>query len=201
MPRHDGVIPFLSWSWYYMPDESIAWMSAHIAHNVERSSWMPQSSWRTALLPCTSCRAQIKPEWPPSLWISPGPPVDRGVALDSSFLVVLTNFLGIVGCICWDDRRTILHFRNLKCFEGWFIEPGIMDICRWNGAGKRKTIPINQSTQLAPSYCFIVIIAGDPFFCRISLLSVAQCERSIFRISYPRPEQIEEDRLVHAFFR
>ena len=47
-------------------------------------------------------------------------------------------------------------------------------------------MPFNQSTQLVPLYLFIAIIAGrSPFFAGISFVSVAQCERSIFRISYP----------------
>ena len=60
-----------------------------------------------------------------------------------------------------------------------------MDIGRCNGAGKRETVPIDQNTQLVPSYLFIAIIVGrSPFLARISLVSVEQCERSIFRISY-----------------
>jgi hypothetical protein len=77
----------------------------------------------------------------------PGSPVDQDAALDSSFPVVLTNFQGIVGCICRDDREAILNLGNLKCFEGWFIEPGIIDIGRGNGAGKGEPMPIDQSTQ------------------------------------------------------
>jgi len=106
----------------------------------------------------------IKPEWPSSLRVFPGSPVDRDVALDSSFPVVLANFPGIVGCICGDDRGTILDFGNLECFEGRFIKPGIMDIGRGNGASKGETIPINQNTQLVPLYRLIAIIAGrSPF--------------------------------------
>jgi hypothetical protein len=118
--------------------------------------------------------------------MSPESPVDRDIALDTSVPVVLTNFPGIVGCICGDDPGMHLHLRNLKCFEGWFVEPGIMDICRGNGAGKGETIPINQSTQLVSLYLFIAIIARrSPLFAGISLVSVGQCERSIFWISYP----------------
>ena len=102
----------------------------------------------------------IKPDWPSPFWMFPGSLVYRDIGLDSSFLVVLTNFPCIVSCICGDDRGTILHFRNLKCFEGWLVESGIMDICRCNRAGKWKTVPIDQSTQLVPVYLFIAIIAG-----------------------------------------
>jgi hypothetical protein len=73
---------------------------------------------------------RIEPEWPPSFWMSSGSSVDRDIALDSSFLVVLANLPGIVGCICGDDRGAILNIGNLKCFEGWLLKPGIMDICR-----------------------------------------------------------------------
>jgi hypothetical protein len=111
--------------------------------------------YRTALL----VEFWIKPEWPSSLRIFPGSPIDRDIALDSSFSVVLSDFPGIVGCICGDDPGTNLHLRNLKRFEGWFIKPGIMDICRCNRAGKRETVPIDQSTQLIPVYLFITIIA------------------------------------------
>jgi len=161
-------------------------MSAHIARTgndlLECLNPTEESFYRTALL----VEFWIKPHWPPSLWMSPGSPVDRDVALDSSFPVVLTNLPGIVGCICGDDRRAILHSGNLKCFEGWFIEPGIMDICRYNRKGEGDTVPINQSTQFVPLYLFIAIIAGrSPHFARISLVSVEQCERSIFRSSYP----------------
>jgi hypothetical protein len=92
--------------------------------------------------------------------MSPGSPVDRDIGLDPSFPVVLTNLLGVVGCICGDDRRTILHTGNLKCFQGWLVESGIMDICRCNRAGKGKPVPIDQRTQLVPIYLFIAIIAG-----------------------------------------
>jgi hypothetical protein len=102
----------------------------------------------------------IKPEWSPSFRMSPGSPVDRDIALDPSFPVVLTNLLGIVGCICGDDRRTILHTGNLKCFEGGLVESGIMDICWCNRAGKGEAVPIDQRTQLVPIYLFIAIIAG-----------------------------------------
>jgi hypothetical protein len=112
--------------------------------------------YRTALL----VEFWIEPEWPPSFRLFPGSPIDRDVALDPSFPVVLTNFSGIVGHICGDDHRTIWHLRNLKCFEGWLVVPGIMDIFRCNRAGKRETVPIDQSTQFIPVYLFIAIIAG-----------------------------------------
>jgi len=73
---------------------------------------------------------RIEPEWPPSFRMSPGSPVDRDIAFDSSFPVVLANLPGIVGCICGDDRGAILNIGNLKYFEGWFVKPGIMDIGR-----------------------------------------------------------------------
>ena len=136
--------------------------------------------YRTALL-VEFC---IEPEWPSSLRLFPGSSVDRDITFDSSFSVVLSDFPGIVGCICGDDPGTNVHLGNLKCFESWLVKPGIMDICRCNRAGKRETVPIDQSTQLVPLYLFIAIIAGrSPFFAWISLVSVAQCERSIFLIS------------------
>ena len=51
-----------------------------------------------------------------------------------------------------------LHLGNLKHFESWFVEPGIMDICRENGAGEREAVPIDQSAQFIPVYLFIAII-------------------------------------------
>ncbi len=95
---------------------------------------------------------QIKSDCPPSFRMSLGSLVDRDVALDFSFPVVLANFSDIVDCICGDDRRTIPHLANLKCFEGWLVEPGIMDICRYNRASEGKTVPIDQSNQLVPLY-------------------------------------------------
>jgi len=112
--------------------------------------------YRTAFL----VEFRIKPERSSSLRLFPGSSIDRDIALDPSFPVVLTNFSGIVGHICGDDHRTIWHLRNLKCFEGWLVEPGIMDIFRCNRAGKRETVPIDQSTQFIPVYLFIAIIAG-----------------------------------------
>jgi len=151
-------------------------------HLLERLNPAEEPRNGTALL----VEFQIEPEWPPSFRLSPGSPVDRDVALDPSFPVVLANLPGIIGCICGDDRGVILHLRNLKCFEGWLVDPGIMDICRYNRAGEGKTVPINQSTQFFPFTFFIVIIAGrSPLFAGISLVSVEQCKRSIFRISYP----------------
>jgi len=137
---------------------------------------------------CTALLVEfrIKPEWPPAFRLFPGSLVDRDIGLDSSFPVVLANPPGIIGRICGDNDGTIRHLGNLKCFEGWLVEPGIMDICRGNCAGKGEPVPIDQSTQFVPVYLFIAIIAGrSPFFAGISLVSVAQCERSIFLISYP----------------
>jgi hypothetical protein len=128
----------------------------------------------------------IKPDWPPSFRLFPRSPVDRDIALDPSPSVVLSDLPGIVGRICGNDPGMNLHFRNLKCFKRWLVEAGIVDICRCNCAGKGEAVPIDQSTQLVPVYLFIAIIAdGSPFFAGISFVSVAQCERSIFRIAYP----------------
>jgi len=115
---------------------------------------------------CTALLVEfwIKPEWSPSFWMSPSSPVDQEVALDSSFPIVLTNLPRIVGCIRRDDRGRILNLRNLKCFERWLVEQGIMGIGGCNCASKRETGPIHQSTQLVPLYLFIAIIAGrSPF--------------------------------------
>ena len=57
-------------------------------------------------------------------------PVDGDITLDPSFSIVLPNILDIVGCICGDDHGMTLHFRNLKRFEGWFVKPEIMDVCK-----------------------------------------------------------------------
>jgi len=128
---------------------------------------------------------------------APGSPVERGVALDPSFPVVLANFPGILGCICGDDRRTILHFRNLKRFKGWLVKPGIMGIGRGNRAGKRETVSIDQSAQLVPSYLFIAIIADrSPFSPEYPSYPLHSARDRSFG-SRPRPEQVEEDRLVH----
>ena len=101
----------------------------------------------------------IEPEWPSALRIFPGSLVNRDIALYPSFPVVLSDLLCIIGGICGDDRGANLHFRNLKRFESRFIEPGIMDICRGNGANERKAVSIDQSTQFVPVYLFIAIIA------------------------------------------
>ena len=107
---------------------------------------------RTALL----VEFQIEPAWLSSLRVFPGSPV------------VLTNFPGIVGCICGDDCRTLLHFGSLKRFEGWHVGPLIMDICRCNHAGKGETSPINQGTQFVPFYFLIAIITSrSPFRTKI----------------------------------
>ena len=109
-------------------------------------------------------RAQANYRRSETLPIPPGSPVDQDVALNSSFPVVLMNLPSIVGCICGDNQRMILHIRDLKRFERRFIEPGIMDICWCNRAGKEGTIPIDKSTQLVPLYLLIAIIAGrSPF--------------------------------------
>jgi hypothetical protein len=39
-----------------------------------------------------------------------------------------------------------------------------MGICRCNRVGKRKIVPIDQSTQLTPIYPFTAIIPGRSFF-------------------------------------
>ena len=109
----------------------------------------------TALL----VKYRIEPERPFSSLSPPRSPVDRDIALDPSFPVVLTNLAGIVGRICGDDRRMILGIGNLKCFESWLVEPGIMDVRRGNCADKRKTVPIDQSAQFVPVYLFIAIIS------------------------------------------
>jgi len=111
--------------------------------------------YRTVLL----VEFRIEPERSSAFRMFPGSPVYRNITFDSSFPVVLTNFQDIVGCICGDDPVMIRHFGDLKCFESWLVEPGIMDICRGNYADKREPVPIDQSTQLVPVYLFIAIIA------------------------------------------
>lgn len=71
---------------------------------------------------------RIEPAWPSSLRVRPGSWVDRDVALDPSFPIVLANLPRIVGRIGCYDRGVILNIRHCKCFECWSIEPGIMDI-------------------------------------------------------------------------
>ena len=135
---------------------------------------------------CTALLVEFRIELDrsPPLRLFPGSLFDRNIGLDPSFPVVLTNLPGIVGCICGDDLRAILSAGNLKCFEGWLVEPGIMDVGRGNCAGEGETVPIDQSTQFVPVHLFIAVIAGrSPFFAGISFVSVAQCERSIFWIS------------------
>ena len=127
--------------------------------------------YRTALL----VEFWIKPYGPPSFRVFPRSPVDRNIAPNSPVTVILTNLPGIIGRICGDDRGTNWHLGNLKSFEGWLVEPGIMGICRCNRTGKREAVPIDQSTEFVPLYLFIAIIAGrSPFFAEISLVSVAQ---------------------------
>jgi hypothetical protein len=70
---------------------------------LERLDPTEEPLYRTALL----VKFWIKPEWPSSFRIFSRSPVDRDVALDSPFPVVLANFSGIVGRICGDDPRTI----------------------------------------------------------------------------------------------
>jgi len=107
---------------------------------------------------------RIKPDRSSPLRMFLGSLVDQNIGLDPSFLVVLTNLPGIVGCICGDDRRANLNAGNLKCFEGWLVEPGIMDVGRGNCANKGETVPIDQSTQLVPVHLVIAVITGrSPF--------------------------------------
>jgi hypothetical protein len=106
---------------------------------------------------------RIESEWPPSFRISSRSRVYWSIALIFSFLVVLTNLPDIIGCICGDNHRTILNIGSLKCFEGWFIEMGIIGIGRGNRAGKRETVPIGRTLSLFP-LPFIAIIAGRSFF-------------------------------------
>jgi len=80
--------------------------------------------YRTALL----VEFRIGPDWSPAFRAFPGSPVYRDIVLDSSFPVVLANLLGIVGCICGDDRGMILHPGKLKCFEGWLVEGSVSDL-------------------------------------------------------------------------
>jgi hypothetical protein len=127
---------------------------------------------------------RIEPDRSSAFWMFLGSPVDRNIGLDPSVPVVLTNLPGIVGCICGDDRRANLNAGNLKCFEGWLVEPGIMDVGRGNCAGEGETVPIDQSTQFVPVHLVIAVIAGrSPHFAGISFVSVAPCERTIFWIS------------------
>ena len=58
----------------------------------------------------------------------------------------------------------ILDVRNRECFESWFVESRIVDICWGNRTGKGKTIPIDQSTQFTSFYFPIAVITGrSPF--------------------------------------
>jgi len=122
---------------------------------LERLDPAEEPFYRTALL----VEFPIKPDWSPAFRVFPGSLIDRDIALDPSPSVVFSDFPGIVGCICGDDRRTLLHFGNLEYCEGWFIKLGVVDICWGNCAGKGEAVSINQSTQLVPVYLFIAIIA------------------------------------------
>ena len=110
---------------------------------------------------CTTLLVEfrIEPERPPTFRMFPESPVDRDIALDPSFPVVLTDLPCIIGCICGDEHGANLHFRNLKHFESRLIKPGIMDICRKNCADEQMAVPIDQSTQFVSVYPFIAIIA------------------------------------------
>ncbi len=59
-----------------------------------------------------------------SFQMSPRSSIDRDVALDLLFSVVLTNLLGIVGRICGDDEGAILNIGNLKSSEDLFVNTG-----------------------------------------------------------------------------
>jgi len=98
---------------------------------------------------------RIETDRSPAFRIFLGSSVDRDITFDSSFPIVLANFSGIIGCICGDDCRANLHLGNLKCFESWLVEPGVIDICWGNCAGEQEPAPIDQSTQLIPVHLFI----------------------------------------------
>lgn len=128
----------------------------------------------------------IEPCWSSSLRVFPVTPIDRDIAPDPSVPVVLTNFPGIIGRICRDDRWSLPRSGNLKCFDSRCVEMGIVGICRGNDTCKGGTVLIDQCTQLTAVYLFTAIIAGRySFFAEIALVSVEQCVRSTFRISYP----------------
>jgi hypothetical protein len=132
-------------------------------------------------LDCTALFVEfrIEPDWSPALRMFPGSPVGRNITLHSSFAGVFSDIPCIIGCIDGDVRGTFLHLGNLKCLEGWLVEPRIMDICGCNRAGKGETIPIDQSTQFVPLYLFIVIIAGRSPFFRGDILGICRTIREI----------------------
>lgn len=55
----------------------------------------------------------IEPGWSPAFRMFLRSPIDRDIAFDPSFLVVLSDFSGIVGCICGDGPGTSLHLTSL----------------------------------------------------------------------------------------
>lgn len=73
-----------------------------------------------------------------------------------------------------------------------------MDIGRCNHAGKWETMPIDQSTQLAPFCLFIAIIAGRSPFLPGYPWYLSHNGRDRFFDLVPGSEQVEEDRLIHS---
>ena len=94
---------------------------------------------------------RIKPDRSSPLRMFPGSLVDWNIGPDPSFLVVLTNLPGIVGCICGDDRRANLNSGNHGRWQGKLCKQG----------GDRSDRPEHPAV---PVHLVIAVIAGrSPF--------------------------------------
>ena len=175
--------PISSWSWHYMLNESIPWMSVHIAHNgtIFLNASIQLKNRSTALL---FIEFQIKPARSSMFAVSeisdwPG---------YSSFSVT-GNFPGIVGRIC-----RVSDIRTSGISNAWGLARRFRE--SWKFAG--ETV---QGRKLRSTRALSMILS--PFYSRhsrlipfagISLVSVAQWEINFGS----RPENVKEDRL-HSF--
>ncbi|MDI6720214.1 MAG: hypothetical protein QMD46_11445, partial [Methanomicrobiales archaeon] len=83
---------------------------------------------------------RIEPKGSPALWILPRSSVDRNIAPYAPFSVKYSDILHIVGSIGGNYFKLRRHSRHPKCFDGFSVQPRIVDIRRSNHTGERDTL-------------------------------------------------------------
>ena len=120
------------------------------------------------------------------LQVFPGSLIDRDCSL--FFVSNCTGeFLGCHSCIYGDDCRMLLHFGNLKRFEGLLIESGIVDVGRGSWQAGGRPFRLIRALDLFQFTFYSLMACRSLFFAEISFVSVVQRERSIFYL-VPGPE-------------
>lgn len=132
----------------------------------------------------------VEPIRSPSLRHFPVLSLARNHGYDPTTTGMLSNGLGVVGCIGHDLRwpcdRSPPRSRNPTFGERWLIGRRIMDIHRYDHTGDRRAIPFDEEADLRTANASVPVIADQSsVFAGIAVESIARFDRSRSERSYP----------------